>query len=118
MPILGVVIHFLIALYFAVHAVRTGRLEQVALLPATSYAAADMHAEAGMEFAAVVERFSGTEARVEYALWALARGEHAAAQVQLKELNHSRKHMNKHTRSLHQDLFRRLDSALKMQGMQ
>ncbi len=94
------------------------RTEQVAVLLARAYAAAGMHAEAGLEFAGAVERFSGIEARVEYALWALSRRDAAVAQAQLRELEHSRKHMNKYTLSLHGELFKRLDGALKMQGKQ
>jgi len=91
------------------------RPEQVSLTLAKAFAAAGMHAQAGAEFAAVCERFAGIEARVEYALWAMERNERAVAQAQLQELNHSRKHMNKYARSLHEDLFTRLDAALKRQ---
>lgn len=94
------------------------REEQVGLLLAQSYAAAGLHAEAGHEFADVVQRFSGIEARVEYALWALSQRDRMVADAQLKELNHSRKHMSKYTRSLHQELFKRLDAAVKMQDGQ
>jgi hypothetical protein len=92
------------------------RPEQVSVLLARSYAGAGLHAEAGREFADVVQRHAGIEARVEYALWALGRRDAVLAQEQLRELDHSRKHMNKYTRSLHQELFNRLDAAVKMQG--
>jgi hypothetical protein len=92
------------------------RPEQVAVLLARSYASAGMHTEAGLEFADVVQRHTGIEARVEYALWALSRREAVVAQEQLRELDHSRKHMNKYTKSLHYELFTRLDAALKLQG--
>ncbi|UUZ49230.1 hypothetical protein LP420_01955 [Massilia sp. B-10] len=62
-----------------------------------------------------MERHNGVEARVEYALWALGRNERAVAQAQLKELDHTRRHMNKYTKSLHADLFRRLDAAVRTQ---
>ncbi len=94
------------------------RTEQVSVLLARAYAAAGMHAEAGQQFAAAVERFNGIEARVEYALWALSRRDNAVAQVQLRELAHSRKHMSNYTRSLHADMFKRLDSAVRIQGSQ
>jgi hypothetical protein len=94
------------------------RPEQVALLLARAYAGAGMHSEAGMAFADVVQRHTSIEARVEYALWALSRRDTAVAQEQIRELDHSRKHMSKYTRSLHQELFSRLDSAVKMQGRQ
>jgi hypothetical protein len=89
------------------------RPEQLSLALAKAYAAAGMHDQAKAEFGAVVERFNSIEARVEFALWAMKRNEHAVAEPQLKELNHSRKHMNKYTRSLHQELFKRLDAAVK-----
>lgn len=92
------------------------RPEQVQLLLARSYAHAGQHAEAGMAFADVVTRHNSIEARVEYALWALARRDSAVAQEQLREVEHSRKHMNKYTRSLNQELFSRLDAAVKLQG--
>lgn len=88
--------------------------EQVSLALAKSYAAAGMHDQARAEFADVVERFNGLEARVEFALWAMTRNEPSVAEHQLKEVNHSRRHMNKYTQSLHQDLFRRLDAALRL----
>ncbi|WP_426104453.1 hypothetical protein [Massilia sp. TSP1-1-2] len=94
------------------------RTEQVSVLLARAYAAAGMHAQAGQEFATTVQRFTGIEARVEYALWALSRREAVVAQEQIRELAHSRKHMNKYTRSLHDDMFKRLDSAVRMQGRQ
>lgn len=94
------------------------RPEQVSLLLARAHASAGMHAEAGLEFASVVQRYTGIEARVEYALWALSRRDAVVAQEQIRELNHSRKHMSKHTRSLHQELFGRLDAAVKLQGEQ
>ena len=91
------------------------REEQTMLLLAKCLAAAGQHAEAGTLFAEAVGRFSGIEARAEYALWALAQRNQMVADAQLKELNHSRKHMSKYTRSLHQDLFKRLDAAVQAQ---
>ena len=94
------------------------RTEQVSVLLARAYAAAGMHAEAGLEFASAVQRFTGIEARVEYALWALSRRDAVVAQEQIRELEHSRKHMSKYTKSLHDEMFKRLDSAVRMQGRQ
>ena len=92
------------------------RQEQLGLLLARAYAAADMHSEAGIEFAAVIERFNGIEARAEYALWALSRRDQTLAQTQLRELNHARKHMSKHTRALYHEMFKRIDAAVAQQG--
>ena len=96
----------------------TFRTEQVSVLLARAYAAAGMHAEAGHEFASAVQRFTGIEARVEYALWALSRRDAVVAQEQIRELEHSRKHMSKYTKSLHDEMFKRLDSGVRMQGRQ
>lgn len=89
------------------------RPEQVALTLAKAHAAAGLHEQAGAEFANVVERHNGIEGRVEYAMWAMQRNERAVAAAQMKEVEHSRKHMTQYTRSLHRDLFRRLDDAIK-----
>lgn len=93
------------------------RNEQLGMVLAQAYAGDGMQVEAGREFGAVVERFGGIEARTEYVLWALAQGQRATAQQHLKELQHARKHMNKYTLSLHQDLFKRLDGALQTHGL-
>lgn len=90
--------------------------EKVGLLLARAYAAAGLHAEAGIEFAAVVGRFASLEGRAEYALWALSRREQALADAQLTQLNHSRKHMSKQTRSQHAEMFKRLDAAVAQQA--
>lgn len=89
------------------------RQDKVGLSLAQAYAAAGMQREAGAEFADLVERFPSLEARAEYAIWALGSNDSLVADSQLKELNHSRKHMNKYTRSLHVELFKRLDSAVQ-----
>ncbi|MES2017190.1 MAG: hypothetical protein V4484_11900 [Pseudomonadota bacterium] len=94
------------------------REEQLLVLLAKCYAAAGMHMEAGAVFAEAAGRFSGIDLRAEYAMWALERRDRIVAEAQLKELNHSRKHMNKYTLSLHTDLFRRLDAAVKSQARQ
>lgn len=174
MPIFGAGLHILVALFFAVHVVRTRRelywlvllfgfpllgnivyffavflpqsrlerslgkagaivlektdpgrglrnthpmysAEKVGLLLARAYAAAGLHAQAGSEFASVVEQFASLEARVEYALWAFAQREQALANAHIKELNHSRKHMSKQARSQHAEMFNRLDAAVAQQ---
>jgi hypothetical protein len=87
------------------------RAEQVGLLLAGAYAAAGRQQEAGVEYEAMAQRFGSIEARAGLALWAIANGQRALAERELKELDHARKHMAKHTRTMHQDLFRRLDAA-------
>ena len=87
------------------------RAEQVGLLLAGALAAAGRQQEAGVEYEAVAQRFGSVEARAELAMWAIANGQRALAERELKELDHARKHMSKPIRAMHQDLFRRLDAA-------
>jgi hypothetical protein len=87
------------------------RPEQVGLMLAGAYAAAGRNDEAGAEYEVIAQRFASVEARAELALWAIAQGQRALAERELAELEHARKHMTKHTRSLHQDLFKRVDAA-------
>lgn len=88
------------------------RIEQTSLVLAKAYAAAGRHNEAAGEFGDVVARFSSIEARVEYALWAIGQGNGIVADSQIKELAHTRKHLNKDARTMHQHLFKRLDAAV------
>lgn len=87
------------------------RTEEVGLMLGRAYAACGLQQDAGVQFEAVAERFGSIEARGELALWALANGKDAVAQRELKEIEHARRHMAKHTLELHQDLFKRLDAA-------
>jgi hypothetical protein len=87
------------------------RADEVGLELGRAYAAVGRQDDAGTEFEAVVERFGSIEARAELALWALANGKEAVAQRELKEVDHVRSHMAKHTIELHRELFRRLDTA-------
>lgn len=87
------------------------RPEQVGLLMAAAHDAAGRHEEAGAEYEQVVQRFGSLEGRAQLALWAITHGKQALAERELNELRHAYKHMTRHTRSLHQDLFRRLDAA-------
>lgn len=87
------------------------RPDDVGLLLGGAYAGAGRQDDAGAQYEAVVASFGGIEARVELALWALANGKDALAQRELSEIEHARRHMTAHTRSLHQALFKRLDAA-------
>ncbi|MEW7847968.1 tetratricopeptide repeat protein [Massilia aurea] len=88
------------------------RADDVGLALGRAYAANNQQNEAGVQFEALVERFGSVEARVELVLWAIANGSDDVAQRELKEIVHARKHMGKHTRDLHRELFRRLDAAI------
>ncbi len=87
------------------------RSEEMALELGRAYAGTGRAEEAGTQFETAVEKFGGIEGRVELALWALGNGRQALAERELQEIAHARKHMTKHTRTLHQGLFKRLDAA-------
>jgi hypothetical protein len=87
------------------------RPEETGLALGRAYAATGRQVEAGAALSAVAERFGSIEARVELALWALANRDEAVAQRELKEIEHARRHMARHTLDLHRELFRRLDAA-------
>jgi hypothetical protein len=90
------------------------RADEVALALGRAYGANNQQLEAGVQFESVVERFGSIDARVELALWAIANGKNDVAQRELQEIAHARKHMEKHTRDLHRDLFRQLDGAIAL----
>jgi hypothetical protein len=87
------------------------RVEQSGLLLARAYAAAGMHDQAGALFDAMAQRFGSLEARAELFIWAVAQGRYDLARRAGEELAHARKHMAKHVRALHADLFQRIDAA-------
>jgi hypothetical protein len=87
------------------------RADEVGLALGRAYAANNQQLEAGVQFESVVERFGSIDARVELALWAIANDKNDVMQRELQEIAHARKHMEKHTRDLHRELFRRLDAA-------
>lgn len=91
------------------------RPDDLGLLLGGAYAAAGRQDAAGAQYASVVDRFGGIEARIELALWALDNGQGALAQHELNEIEHARRHTTAHTRSLHQALFKRLDAATNKQ---
>lgn len=88
------------------------RAEDVGMALGRTYLALGRQQEAGVQFTMVAERFGSIEARVELALWALANGDGAVAQRELKEIEHARRHMTQYTLDLHRELFRRLDAAV------
>lgn len=90
----------------------TFRPEEVALLTAHALAAEGRNEEARQAYAAAVERFGSVPCRAEFAIWSVSVGDLPTAQRLHAELEHAKKHMTQHARSLHQPLFRRLQSAL------
>lgn len=87
------------------------RQEQTALLLARAYALAGRQEEARTEFTYAVTRFGSLEARVEYALWALAKGDTATANEQYDEVQRAMRHWGKHSRAMHKTLIKRLEAA-------
>lgn len=88
------------------------RAEEVALLSAHALAAEGKNDEARQAYTAALERFGSVACRAEFAIWSVSVGDLVTAQRLHAELQHAQKHMTKHARSLHQPLFRRLQSAL------
>jgi hypothetical protein len=87
------------------------RPEQTGLVLARAYDAAGMQAQAGELFEAIAQRFGSLESRAELFIWAAANGRMDAARRAGDDLAHARKHMAKHTRALHAELFQRVDAA-------
>lgn len=87
------------------------RVEQSGLLLARAYAAAGMHDKAGVLFDAMAQRFCSLESRAEFFVWAVTQGRTDLARREHEELAHARKHMAKHLRAVHADLFKRIDAA-------
>ncbi|WP_426189973.1 hypothetical protein [Massilia sp. DWR3-1-1] len=101
-----------IGILVTVRAAQPGfRPEQLGLTLAAAYDSAGRHAEAGVEYEALVERFASIEARAGLAMWALAHGRPDLAGRELKELDLVRQHLNKHARGQYRALFQKLDGA-------
>jgi hypothetical protein len=87
------------------------RPEQIGLLLARSLAAAGRQAEARAQFESVLQRFGSIEARVEYAIWALAAGDAETARRLEAEIDQVVARWKRHTRDLNQELLRRWNAA-------
>ena len=87
------------------------RAEQVSLLLARALAAAGQQPQAGAEFEAAANRFGSFEANAEYAMWALASGDHALAERLLAGLDDTMARWSGHTRELQMPLVKRLQAV-------
>jgi hypothetical protein len=87
------------------------RPEQSGLLLARACDDAGMREQAGALYDTLAQRFGSLETRAESFIWAVTNGAALQAQRDGGELAHARKHMAKHTRALHADLFKRVDAA-------
>jgi len=88
------------------------RAEAVSLLTARALSDLGRNDEARREFESALSRFDSIEVRARYAIWAAQAGDLATAQRMRDELSKSEKYWDRHTRSFHQELFRRVDAAL------
>ena len=89
------------------------REEEVSLLRARALAAAGRHGEARDEFERTLARFGSFEARAEFAIWAVMKGEaDLAARLQV-EIQRATERWNRHTRELNDHLLRRLRLAFE-----
>jgi hypothetical protein len=95
---------------------RNYRSDQVTLLLAQAYGKSGRYDDAKREFTAAVTRYGNIEARVEYGLWALERGDQQTANEQYHEVAQSMKHWTKHARSLNKPMVDRLEVALSAAG--
>lgn len=92
------------------------RVEQVALLLGQAYGRLGHSVEARREFLEAVTQFGSLDARVEFALWALANGDRKTADQQYREIENAKKHWNKHARSLNKPAISRLEAAFAAAG--
>ena len=84
----------------------------MSLLTARALSDLGRNDEARREFESALSRFDSIEVRARYAIWAAQAGDLATAQRMRDELSKSEKYWDRHTRSFHQELFRRVDAAL------
>ncbi len=89
------------------------RPEAVSLLTAQALADLGRGEQARAEFEAALQRFDSVEVRAHYAIWAAQAGDLATAQRMRDELAKTEQYWDRHTRSFHHTLFRRVDDALQ-----
>ncbi len=87
------------------------RPEQTTLLLAQAYAQVGQHDKARAAYLSALNRFASVDSRAEYAIWALGRGDVAAANEQQQEIERAMKYWNKGNRELHRPVLKRLDAA-------
>ena len=133
MPFVGLGLHFLVAIYFAIHAVRSGQqtywlfiLFSFPLLGSIVYFFAIYLPDSRVERGArkVVARAAKAmdptrelrEARAEYAIWAILNGERELATRLHAEIQQAMARWNRHTRELNQATLQRLQAAAAAAG--
>jgi hypothetical protein len=88
------------------------RPEQLSLLLAQCYVENNENEAAGKEFIYAYETFGSAEASALYGIWAANNGDITTAEQLKSELDKDWKRWNKHSRSIHSDLFKRLNVAI------
>jgi hypothetical protein len=88
------------------------RPEQLSLLLAQCYAANNDTSRAREEFIHAYQTFGSAEARAQYGIWAANNGDVTTAEHLKTDLDKDWKRWNKHSRNLHNDLFRKLNQAI------
>lgn len=94
------------------------RADAVALLIARAYAGEARHAEARVAFESVIEQHGTYEAKAEYVIWCLARGDTATADRLMAELEKISSRWNPLTRELNAAVSRRLAAARSLANKQ
>lgn len=89
------------------------RAEQVSLLLAQSYAANNQHDLAQKEFIHTYQTYGSAETRLHYAIWAANAGDLVTAERLKVELDKDWQRWNKHSRTIHSDLFKKLNQTIK-----
>lgn len=88
------------------------RPEELSILLAQCYAANEDKQKAQKEFVFAYKTFGSAEVRAQYALWAANTGDISTAERLKKELDQDWARWNKHSRNIHNDLFKKLNAAL------
>lgn len=88
------------------------RPEQLSLLLAQCYAQNNHEEAARQEFIHAYQTYGSAEARAQYAIWAANHGDIPTAERLKEDLDKDWKRWNKHSRSIHSDLFKQLNRAI------
>lgn len=88
------------------------RPEELSILLAQCYAANQDDSNAQKEFSFAYNTFGSAEVRAQYALWAANTGDLMTAERLKVELDKDWARWNKHSRNMHSELFKKLNTAL------
>ncbi len=88
------------------------RAEQVSVLLAQCHAANSQHDLAQQEFVYAYQTFGSAETRLHYAIWAANTGDLVTAERLKAELDKDWQRWNKHSRTIHSQLFKTLNQVI------